>query len=122
MTAQTNITASDLYTRIATAVVSNPELESALLADFDGAVSRHFGVKLPKPATLARTTDGFLLTYDGKTYDLGDPRNAKPGELNDAELELVSGGGDGCQENKPLSNAPLFSNPDPAITRSRLRS
>lgn len=123
MTGQTTMTASDLYTRIAATLVSNPELETALLADFDGAVSSHFGVMLPKPATLARTTDGFRLTYDGRTYDLGDPRHAKPGELNDAELELVSGGaGNGCPEDTPQSNAPLFSDPISTLSRSRLRS
>ena len=123
MTGQTTITALDLYTRIAAAVVSNPELELALLADFDGTVSRHFGVTLPKPATLVRAQGGFRLTYDGESYDLGDPRHAKPGELNDAELELVSGGGrDGCQEDTPQSNAPLFSDPISTLSRSRLRS
>lgn len=93
MTEQTTLTASDLYARIATAFVSDPGIAQALLADFHGAVARHFGVTLPKPAALARTADGFCLTYDGQDYDLGDPRHAAKGELNDAELELVSGGG-----------------------------
>lgn len=93
MTEQTTMTASDLYAQIATAFVSNPALEQDLLTDFHGAVARHFGVSMPKPGTLARTADGFRLTYDGHDYDLGDPRTAAHGELNDAELELVSGGG-----------------------------
>lgn len=93
MPEQTTMTASDLYSRIAAAFVSDPALEQDLLADLPGAVRQHFGVTLPKPAGLARTSDGFRLTYDGEEYDIGDPRTAAKGELNDAELELVSGGG-----------------------------
>jgi hypothetical protein len=95
MTEQTTVTANELYSRIASAFVSDPALEPALLADFGATVAQRFGVVLPKPGTLARTTDGFRLTYDGQHYDLGDPRTTAKGELNDAELELVSAGGDG---------------------------
>lgn len=92
MTDQNTISAADLYARIATTFVSEPDLEPALLADFDGTVAKRFGVALPKPGHLVRTQSGFRLTYDGKDYDLGDPRHAAKGELNDAELELVSAG------------------------------
>lgn len=94
MTEPTTISAADLYAHIATAFVSNPAMETDLLADLPNAIRQHFGVILPKPAKLARNSDGFVLTYDGHDYDLGDPRTAAKGELNDAELELVSAGGD----------------------------
>ena len=111
MTEQTTITASDLYAQIATAFVSNPALEQDLLTDFHGAVARHFGVTMPKPGKLVRAADGFRLTYDGHDYDLGDPRNAAKDELNDAELELVSAGGDwDCPK------------PDPVGTEQRAKS
>lgn len=114
MTEPSSLTAADLYARIATAFVAEPALEQDLLADLPDAVRRHFGVKLPKPAALARTSDGFVLTYDGQDYDLGDPRTAAKGELNDAELELVSGGGrDPCpnggvefdENNRPIAGS-----------------
>ena len=101
MTEYTTVTAADLYAHIATAFISDPALEQDLLADLPGAVERHFGVVLKKPAKLARTSNGFVLTYDGHDYDLGDPRAATKGELNDAELELVSAGGDGCETYNP---------------------
>lgn len=108
MTEQTNITAADLYARIATAFISDSAIEQALLTDLPSAVQQHFGVNLPKPAALVKTADGFRLTYDGQDYDLGDPRTASKGELNDAELELVSAGGSAdCPEyksNKTLRN------------------
>ena len=88
------MTASDLYTRIADTFVADPSLESALLENFEATVAERFGIALPKPARLARTESGFRLSYDGKDYDLGDPRHATKGELNDAELELVSAGSD----------------------------
>jgi hypothetical protein len=94
-----SITVADLYTRIAEAFVADPALEQALLADFDGTVAARFGVAMPKPAKLTRVGSGFRLSYDGQDYDLGEPRAAAKGELNDAELELVSaGGGDGCPQ------------------------
>jgi hypothetical protein len=92
----TTMTAADLYTRIADTFVADAAFEQALLADFDGAVAGRFGIKLPKPAKLVRVGSGFRLTYDGQDYDLGDPRTAAKGELNDAELELVSAGGNEC--------------------------
>jgi hypothetical protein len=98
MSNATSITAADLYTRIADAFVGDPAFEQALLADFDGAVAGRFGVKLPKPAKLVRLGSGFRLSYDGQDYDLGDPRTATKGELNDAELELVSAGGGECPQ------------------------
>jgi hypothetical protein len=97
MTDQTTVSPTELYSRIASAFVSDPGLEPLLLADFAGTVTQRFGVVLPKPGALTRTAVGFRLTYDGQHYDLGDPRTAAKGELNDAELELVSAGGDdGC--------------------------
>lgn len=102
MTEQPTVTAADLYAHIATAFISDPSLEKDLLADLPGAVEQHFGVMLQKPAKLVRTASGFILTYDGQDYDLGDPRAATKGELNDAELELVSAGGDdGCETYNP---------------------
>lgn len=102
MTEHATVTAADLYAHIANAFVSDPSLEKDLLADLPAAVEEYFGVTLQKPAKLARTSDGFVLTYDGHDYDLGDPRKATKGELNDAELELVSAGGDGdCPEYRP---------------------
>lgn len=92
MTTHDTMSAADLYARIVETVVAEPDFETRLLADFDGAVTARFGVALPKPGRLARVGSGFRLTYDGKDYDLGDPRNAAKGELNDAELELVSAG------------------------------
>ena len=91
------ISPADLYVRVAGAAVADPSMLTALLEDFEGTVAERIGVVLPKPATLVRIGSGFRLTYDGKDYDLGDPRNAIKGELNDAELELVSGGGN-CDE------------------------
>lgn len=93
MTTHGTISAADLYAQIVDTVVAEPDLEHGLLADFDGTVARRFGVKLQKPGRLSRSDTGYRLTYDGKDYDLGDPRKAAKGELNDAELELVSGGG-----------------------------
>ena len=98
MSNQNHINAADLYTRIADAFVAEPAFEQALLTDFDGAIAARFGIEMPKSGTLSRIGSGFRLTYDGKDYDLGDPRNATKGELNDAELELVSGGGADCPE------------------------
>lgn len=91
---QDRINAADLYSLIADAVAGDPAFEEALLADFDAAVATRFGIEMPKPARLVRTASGFRLSYDGHDYDLGDPRTAAKGELNDAELELVSAGGD----------------------------
>lgn len=106
MSEQTTITASDLYARIVDGVVADPAMEAALLADFNGTVATRFGVALPSPGRLTRSESGFLLSYGGQDFDLGDPRNAKPGELNDAELELVSGGGDdGCPKANSDPNA-----------------
>jgi hypothetical protein len=93
MTDLTTVSPNELYSRIASAFVSDPGLEPQLLADFAGTVAQRFGVVLPKPGMLTRTAGGFRLTYDGQHYDLGDPRTAAKGELNDAELELVSAGG-----------------------------
>jgi hypothetical protein len=93
MTREMTVTASDLYNRVVEAFVSDPSLEAALLADVGATVSERFGIALPKPATLVRSGSGFRLSYDGQDYDLGDPRQQTKGELNDAELELVSGGG-----------------------------
>jgi hypothetical protein len=94
---RTAISPADLYVRIAGAVVADPSMVTALLGDFEGTVAERIGVVLPKRASLTRVGSGFRLTYDGQDYDLGDPRNAIKGELNDAELELVSaGGGDDC--------------------------
>lgn len=102
MTDHATVTAADLYAHIATAFISDPALEKDLLADLPAAVEEYFGVTLQKPAALARTSDGFVLTYDGHDYDLGDPRAATKGELNDAELELVSAGSDGgCETYNP---------------------
>ena len=81
-----------LYRQIADAFVTDPTMEASLLEDFDGTVAKRFGVVLPKPGRLVRDGSGFRLSYDGKDYDLGDPRTQKKGELNDAELELVSAG------------------------------
>ena len=97
----TTMTAADLYTRIAGAFVADPAFEQALLADFDAAVAERFKIKLPKPARLDRVGSGFRLSYDGQDYDLGDPRAAAKGELNDAELELVSAGGSGDCPTQP---------------------
>ena len=105
MTAQPTISATDLYKTIIEAVSTDSALEASLLDDFDGTVARRFGVAIPKPAKLARTDSGFQLSYDGKVYDLGDPRHAAKGELNDMELELVSAG-DGNQ-------CPNFGEPNP---------
>lgn len=107
MTDHITFTAADIYAHIATAFVSDPALEKDLLADLPAAVEEYFGITLPKPAALARTSDGFVLTYDGQDYDLGDPRTATKGELNDAELELVSAGGDGdCATYDPYNPQP----------------
>ena len=92
MTTQTTLSAGDLYKQIADAFLNDPTMEASLLDDFDGTIAKRFGVALPKPGRLARVGSGFRLTYDGRNYDLGDPRNAAKGELNDAELELVSAG------------------------------
>lgn len=105
MTDQTTITAADLYARIATAFVSDPALEQEMLADLPGAIERHFGFTLQKPGSLQRTPNGFRLMYDGHNYDLGDPRVVKKGELNDAELELVSAGGDDCPQATMYANS-----------------
>jgi hypothetical protein len=122
MADQTTSTANELYCQIVSAFVSDPGLEPALLADFGGTVAQRFGVGLPKPGTLARTANGFRLTYDGQHYDLGDPRTAAKGELNDAELELVSAGGDaGCPppgngvavQRSPDGNLPQMPMPSP---------
>jgi hypothetical protein len=110
MSSETSITVADLYTRIAEAFVADPTLEQALLSDFDGAVAARFGVTMPKPARLIRAGSGFRLSYDGQDYDLGDPRSAAKGELNDAELELVSAG-DG--QNCPQLPLPLVGEPPP---------
>jgi hypothetical protein len=99
MTAQTSISAGDLYQQVATAFLTDPTIEASLLADFDGTIEKRFGVAMPKSGKLVRTGSGFRLTYDGKDYDLGDPRTAAKGELNDAELELVSAG-DAAQDCK----------------------
>lgn len=97
----TPISPADLYVRIAGAAVADPSMLTALLEDFEGTVAERIGVVLPKPAKLVRIESGFRLTYDGKDYDLGDPRNAIKGELNDAELELVSAGaGNDCDKVK----------------------
>lgn len=101
----TAITASDLYAKIVDGVVADPAIEAALLDDFNGTVAKRFGVTLPSPGKLVRNDSGFRLSYAGQDFDLGDPRNAKPGELNDAELELVSGGGDDCQQSNSDPNA-----------------
>ena len=92
----TAISTADLYVRVAGAVVADPSMVTALLEDFEGTVNDRIGVVLPKPASLVRLGSGFRLTYDGKDYDLGDPRSTLKGELNDAELELVSAGADDC--------------------------
>jgi hypothetical protein len=86
------MSAGDLYQQVVTAFVTDPSIEAALLADFDGTIEKRFGVSMPKSGTLVRTGSGFRLSYDGKDYNLGDPRTAAKGELNDAELELVSAG------------------------------
>lgn len=107
------LTAANLYARIATEFVSDPALEQALLADFQGTVADRFHATFPKPIALSRTATGFCLTYDGQSFDLGDPRNAAKGELNDAELELVSGGGGpDCPEKKSTDDSALFSSPE----------
>jgi hypothetical protein len=108
MTEQTTLTANELYSRITSAFVSDPDLEQALLADFEATVEQRFGVALPKRGALVRTAEGFRLTYDGKDYDIGDPRTAAKGELNDAELELVAGGGDQgeCPQWDPNATTP----------------
>jgi hypothetical protein len=96
-TERNSISPADLYVRIAGAVVADPSMITALLEDFEGTVTERIGVVMPKPAKLERVGSGFRLTYDGQHYDLGDPRSTIKGELNDAELELVSaGGGDDC--------------------------
>jgi hypothetical protein len=107
LTNPTTVTANELYSQVATAFVADPSLEQALLTDFDATVAQRFGVALPKAGALERTADGFRLTYDGQHYDIGDPRTAAKGELNDAELELVSAGGNGC----PSSDTPSHSSP-----------
>jgi hypothetical protein len=105
MTDQATLSPSELYSRIASAFVLDPSLEPALLANFAGTVTQRFGVVLPKPGALARTANGFRLTYDGQHYDLGDPRTAAKGELNDAELELVSAGdGVECPQGLPRAD------------------
>jgi hypothetical protein len=103
MSTQNLISAGDLYRQISDAFVTDPTMEASLLEDFDGTVARRFGVVLPKPARLVRAGDGFRLSYDGKDYDLGDPRQAAKGELNDAELELVSAG-DAAEDCKKLGD------------------
>jgi hypothetical protein len=92
MSTQNTVSASDLYRQISDAFLADPMMEAALLEDFDGTVARRFGVVLPKSGRLVRAGSGFRLSYDGRDYDLGDPRTMKQGELNDAELELVSAG------------------------------
>lgn len=120
MTSDIPMTASDLYQRIVDTFIADPGMEAALLADVEATVMTRFGIALPKPASLAKTSDGFVLTYDGHDYDLGDPRTAKKGELNDAELELVSGGNNAdCPTDKPPSDAPMYSDPTPARSRAR---
>lgn len=106
MTHQPAITASDLYAKIVDGVVADPTIEAALLDDFNGTVAERFGVTLPSPGKLVRNDAGFRLSYAGQDFDLGDPRQAKPGELNDAELELVSAGnGNGCPQSNSDPNA-----------------
>lgn len=99
MSNQTTISAADVYAHIKSAFIADPGIEAALLKDFEGTVAERFGVDLPAPGKLVRNGAGFRLTYDGKDYDLADPRTAASGELNDAELELVAGGGTapGCE-------------------------
>jgi hypothetical protein len=92
MSTPTTVSAGDLYRQIADAFLTDPTMEASLLEDFDGTVARRFGVELPTSGRLVRVGSGFRLSYDGKDYDLGDPRDMKKGELNDAELELVSAG------------------------------
>jgi hypothetical protein len=92
MTTQTSMSAGDLYQQVAAAFLADPAIEASLLVDFDGTIEKRFGVAMPKSGRLVRVGSGFRLTYDGKDYDLGDPRTAAKGELNDAELELVSAG------------------------------
>ena len=102
MTLQPAISATDLYKTIVDAVSSDPALEALLLDDFDGTVARRFGVAIPKPGRLVRAGSGFRLSFDGKDYDLGDPRQVAKGELNDMELELVSAGSDyNCPISQP---------------------
>lgn len=92
MSSATTMTPADLYARIMDAFIADPTIESALLQDFKATVADRFGVDLPASGKLVRNGAGFRLTYAGKDYDLDDPRHAAPGELNDVELELVSGG------------------------------
>lgn len=100
MTTHTSLSAGDLYRQIADTFLADPTLEASLVDDFNGTITRRFGVALPRPGMLARTDAGLRLTYDGHNYDLGDPHNAAKGELNDAELELVSAGNaeDDCKK------------------------
>ena len=86
------ISPADVYAQIKSAFIADPGIEAALLKDFEGTVAERFGVDLPASGKLVRSGAGFRLTYDGKDYDLADPRNAASGELDDAELELVSAG------------------------------
>jgi hypothetical protein len=86
------MSAGELYQQVAAAFLADPTIEASLLADFSGTIEKRFGVAMPKPGKLVRIPSGLRLTYDGKDYDLGDPRTAAKGELNDAELELVSAG------------------------------
>jgi hypothetical protein len=98
MTVRSETSAIELYRKVVEAVSGNPAIETELLADFEGTLVQRFGVAVPKPGRLVRNGSGYLLSYDGKDYDLGDPRHAAKGELNDMELELVSAGGDECPQ------------------------
>lgn len=99
MSNATTISPADLYAQIKNAFIADPGIEAALLKNFEATIAERFGVDLPASGKLVRNGAGFRLTYDGKDYDLADPRVAASGELDDAELELVAGGGNapGCE-------------------------
>lgn len=91
MTTDSRLSSLDLYSRIADALTNDPSLEAALLNDFEATLAERFNAVMKVPSQLVRTEDGYRLSMNGHDFAINKP--APNGELNDTELELVSGGG-----------------------------
>lgn len=91
MTTDSRLPSLDLYSRIANALANDPALEAALLHDFEGTLADRFNAVMKVPSRLVRTKSGYRLSMNGHEFEINKP--SPNGELNDTELELVSGGG-----------------------------